>query len=63
MIKRWLTLLLAVMLVFVYAGSAYEIVVTPDNRYFNPCGYELGVEFGFENIYTTFYHKKAVYVP
>lgn len=50
-------------LVFVYAGSAYEIVVTPDNRYFNPCGYELGVEFGFEDIYKTFYHKKAIYVP
>ena len=50
-------------LVFVYAGSAYEIVVTPDNRYFNPCGYELGVEFGFEDIYKMLYHKKAVYVP
>jgi len=28
MIKRWLTLLLAVMLVFVYAGSAFALTVS-----------------------------------
>ena len=49
-------------LVYVYAGWM-EFVVTPDGRYFNPLGYELGLEFGDIDIYKTFYHPKAVYVP
>jgi len=49
-------------LVYVYAGWM-EFVVTPDGKYFNPLGYELGLEFGTDDIYRTFYHEKAVYVP
>lgn len=49
-------------LVYVYAGWM-EFVVTPDGRYFSPMGTELGLDFGDLDIYKTFYHPKAVYVP
>ncbi len=49
-------------LVFAYAGSL-ELVITPDNKYFNAMGYEHGVDFGTQDIYNMFYHEKAVYVP
>ncbi len=49
-------------LVYIYAGWM-EFVVTPDGRYFSPMGTELGLDFGDLDIYKTFYHPKAVYVP
>ena len=50
-------------LVFVYAGFM-EIVIAPDNTFRNPIGYEIAPYFvGIENLYETFYHESAVYVP
>lgn len=54
-------------LIFVYA-TCMEFVVTPDNKYFCPQGYELGLDFsdamfGDKGMYSTFYHEKAVYIP
>ena len=49
-------------LLFVYAASL-EVVILPDNSYFCPTGYEIGVEFGTDDRYQMLYHEKAIYVP
>ncbi len=50
-------------LVYVYAGW-FEIIVAPDNTYYNPMGLSAERYFeGVENPYEVFYHEAAVYVP
>ena len=50
-------------LVYAYAGW-FEIVIAPDNTYFNPMGYDASVYLeDIENPYDIFYHEAAVYVP
>lgn len=58
-------------LVYVYA-SFYEIIIAPDNTYFNPMGIDdnsLGMDItgiyldGVENPYDMFYHELATYIP
>ena len=50
-------------LVFVYIGNSMELFIAPDGHYYNPMGFELGVDFGSDDIYSMFYHEKAVYIP
>ena len=50
-------------LVFVYVGNSMELFIAPDGHYYNPIGWELGVDFGSDDIYSMFYHEKAVYIP
>lgn len=50
-------------LIYVYAGW-FEIIIAPDNTYFNPMGYDASMYFeGVEKPYEVFYHKDAIYVP
>lgn len=58
-------------LVYVYA-SFYEIIIAPDNTYFNPMGIDsnsLGMDItgkyleGVEEPYKVFYHEAATYTP
>lgn len=50
-------------LVYVYAGW-FEIIIAPDNTYFNPMGMDASKYIGHvENPYELFYHESAVYVP
>lgn len=51
-------------IVFVYAGWM-EFFVTPDNKWHYPQGQDLRLEFGAkaDELYSIFYHEKAVYVP
>ena len=50
-------------LIFAYIGDGFEIFITPDGRYCNTAGQEIGVEFDVNDIYHAFYHEKAVYIP
>ena len=50
-------------LIYVYAGWL-EIIIAPDNKYFNPMGYDVSQYLdGIEKPYEVFYHEKASYVP
>ena len=50
-------------LVYVYA-SWFEIIIAPDNTYFNPMGFDVDPYLeGFENPYEVFYHEAATYIP
>ncbi len=50
-------------LVYAYAGWL-EIIITPDNTYFNPMGYDVSRYFeGVEKPYDVFYHDAATYTP
>ena len=50
-------------LLYVYAGFM-EIIITPDNRYVNPQGTDVGAYFeGVENPYAYFYSDAATYTP
>lgn len=50
-------------LVYVYAGW-FEIIIAPDNTYFNPMGYDASMYLeGVENPYDIFYHEAATYIP
>lgn len=50
-------------LVFAYAGWL-EIIIAPDNTYFNPMGYDVSKYLeGVEKPYDVFYHESATYTP
>lgn len=58
-------------LVYIYA-SFYEIIIAPDNTYFNPMGIDFnsaGLDItgkyleGVEEPYKVFYHEAAIYTP
>lgn len=50
-------------LIYVYA-SWFEIIIAPDNTYFNPMGYDASAYFeGVQKPYDVFYHEDAIYVP
>ena len=50
-------------LVYIYAGWL-EIIIAPDNTYFNPMGYDVSQYLeGIEKPYEVFYHEKAIYIP
>lgn len=51
-------------LVFVYA-KFYEIIIAPDNTYYNPMGLGVTDEYigWLENPYDVFYHELATYIP
>lgn len=50
-------------LIYVYA-SWFEIIIAPDNTWFNPMGYDASVYFeGVQKPYDVFYHEDAIFVP
>ncbi len=50
-------------LIYVYA-EWLEIIIAPDNTYFNPMGYDASVYLeGIEKPYEVFYHEEAIYIP
>ena len=50
-------------LVYVYAGWL-EIIIAPDNTYFNPMGHDVSAYLeGIDKPYEIFYHETATYIP
>lgn len=50
-------------LAYVYAGW-FEIIIAPDNTYYNPMGLDVSPYLGgVDEPYELFYHEGAVYVP
>lgn len=50
-------------LVYAYAGWM-EIIIAPDNTYFNPMGHDVSAYLGgVEKPYEMFYHEAATYIP
>ena len=41
-----------------------EIIIAPDNTYFNPMGHDVSAYLeGVEKPYEMFYHEAATYIP
>ncbi len=51
-------------LVYAYASGWVEIIIAPDNTYFNPMGIDLKPYLdGTDKPYEMFYHESATYIP